>query len=114
VNLRLTKPLLAATYDMLRESDPFRSWKLPPSSECRFKIVRSKKIFADFCVKGGVPVYRISAAKHGHTVTLLASMAHEMIHHRQALTGDREIHGPRFQKMAARACAVHGFDHKTF
>jgi hypothetical protein len=40
--------------------------------------------------------------------------AHEMIHLRQYLTGDRELHGPRFRRMAARACAVHGFDPKIF
>jgi len=39
---------------------------------------------------------------------------HEMIHLRQYLTGDHEHHGPRFRRMAARVCAAHGFDPKTF
>jgi hypothetical protein len=30
------------------------------------------------------------------------------------LTDDRELHGPRFQRIAARICAVHGFDPKIF
>ena len=45
---------------------------------------------------------------------MLAVSAHEMIHLRQHLTGDREHHGPRFRRMAARVCAVHGFDPKVF
>ena len=45
---------------------------------------------------------------------ILAVSSHEMIHLRQHLTGDREHHGPRFKRMAARVCAVHGFDPKIF
>jgi hypothetical protein len=45
---------------------------------------------------------------------LLAVRGHEMIHLRQHLTGDREHHGPRFRRIAARVCAIHGFDPKTF
>jgi predicted SprT family Zn-dependent metalloprotease len=41
-------------------------------------------------------------------------IAHEMIHLRQHLTNDREHHGPRFRRMRARVCAIHGFDPKTF
>ena len=110
----MTPAFLAAAYDMLRLTDPFKAWKLPPSSEVRFRVVRDKKMFADFGMENGVPVIRISAAKNGHLATILATLGHEMVHLRQELTGDREIHGPRFQKMAARICAIHGFDNKTF
>lgn len=37
-----------------------------------------------------------------------------MIHLRQYLVGDRELHGSRFRRIAAKVCAVHGFDPKTF
>jgi hypothetical protein len=37
-----------------------------------------------------------------------------MIRLRQHLTRDRELHGPRFRRIAARICALHGFDPKTF
>ena len=56
----------------------------------------------------------VSEASNGHTATLLSSIAHEMIHLRQHLTDDRELHGPRFQRIAGRICAVHGFDPKIF
>lgn len=114
MTLRLTPELIGAFYDALRHADPFKPWKLPPASECRFKTSRSSKVCADFTVINGVPTYRISTATNGHLETILASLCHEMLHHRQAQTGDREVHGPRFQKMAAKVCAKMGFDPKTF
>lgn len=110
----MTPAFLAAAYDMMRLTEPFKAWKLPPSAEVRFKVVRDKKMFADFGMEGSVPVYRISTAKNGHLATTLASLCHEMLHHVQELRGDREIHGPRFQKMAGRVCRLHGFDPKSF
>jgi hypothetical protein len=114
MTLRLTPEVLAGFYDALRLADPFRAWKLPPARECRFRVVRDKSMFADFGMESDVPVYRISAAKNGHLITVIASLGHEMLHHVQEIRGDREIHGPRFQKMAARVCAALGFDPKTF
>lgn len=108
--LRLRRDAIAAAYEYLRASDPFRNWRLPASSEIRFRIVRDPKMFADFTARGSIYTIRISAARNGHTNTLMATLAHEMIHLRQELTGDREKHGPRFQRMASRVCAVHGFD----
>lgn len=110
MSLRLRQDAIAAAYEYLRASDPFRSWHLPPSTEVKFKIVRDPKMFADFTAKDGAYTIRISAVRNGHTNTLMATLAHEMIHLRQELTGDREVHGPRFQRMAARVCAYHGFD----
>ena len=65
------------------------------------------------CQRGMLAVC-VSEANNGLAATLLATLAHEMIHLRQYLTGDREHHGPRFKRMAARVCAAHGFDPKTF
>lgn len=114
MTLRLTFDMLAAAYDFLRTTEPFRRWRLPDSDELGFAVVRVDDLFADFKIKDGTPLIRVSEANNGHVVTLLATMAHEMIHLRQHLTGDREHHGPRFKKMAARVCAAHGFDPKTF
>ena len=114
MTLRLTPDLLAAGYDFLRVSDPFRRWKLPHSDELGFHVVRNAGLSADFGVEDGIPFIRVSEASNGHTATLLSSIAHEMIHLRQHLTDDRELHGPRFQRIAARICAVHGFDPKIF
>jgi len=114
MTLRLTPDMLAAAYDFLCTSEPFRRWNLPDGDELGFHVVRDAALSADFSVREGVPCIRISEAHNGHAVTLLSSLAHEMIHLRQHLTGDREHHGPRFRRMAARVCAVHGFDPKIF
>ncbi len=114
MTLRLTPDLLAAAYDFLRETQPFKAWKLPESDEVGFHVVRDKTMYADFGLENGVPIIRISEAKNGHTATLLATMAHEMAHLRQQRIGDKGHHTAMFKKMAKRICAIHGFDPKTF
>jgi len=114
MTLRLTADMLAAGYDFLRTTAPFSRWRLPEADELGFHVVRDDKLSADFGVEAGIPFIRVSEGCNGHTQTVLASLAHEMIHLRQYLTGDRELHGPRFKRMAARVCAAHGFDPKIF
>jgi hypothetical protein len=106
--------MLAAGYDFLRTTQPFRGWRLPESDALGFHVVRQSRLSADFGVEQGMPFIRVSDVHNGHVATLLATLAHEMIHLRQHLTGDREHHGPRFRKMAARVCRAHGFDPKIF
>jgi hypothetical protein len=84
------------------------------ADEVGFAVVRDPAMFADFGVENGMPVIRVSEAKNGHSATLLATMAHEMCHLRQELTGDRGHHTAGFKRMAARVCRAHGFDPKTF
>ena len=112
--LKLTPDMLAAGYDFLRSCEPFRFWKLPPSDEVGFAVVADPKMYADFGMEKGVPVIRVSAARNGFTVTVLSTLAHEMCHLRQQMTGDRGHHTRAFQRMAARVCRAHGFDLKTF
>ena len=114
MSLRLTPDILAAGYEFLRETKPFRGWRLPPSDEVAFHVVRDPKIHADFGIEKGEPVIRVSENGAGHTVTLLAALAHEMIHLRQYKMGARDTHGLTFRKMAHAVCREHGFDAKTF
>jgi len=114
MSLRLTPDMLAAAYEFLRTTEPFRAWKLPDSDELGFAVVRDPKMFADFGMENGVPVIRVSEAKNGFAITLLASVAHEMCHLRQERIGDRSQHGAKFKRMAAQVCRAHGFDPKTF
>ena len=114
MTLKLTPDMLAAGYDFLRTTAPFSKWRLPESDELGFHVVRDPGLSADFGVEQGVPYIRVSEANNGLAITLLSTLAHELIHLRQYLTGDREHHGPRFRRMAARVCAIHGFDPKTF
>jgi hypothetical protein len=114
MSLRLSPDILAAGYEFLRETKPFRGWNLPPSDDIEFHVVRNPKMHADFGVEKGAPIIRVSENGAGHTVSLLAVLAHEMIHLRQWLIGSRDTHGSTFRRMAASVCREHGFDVKTF
>lgn len=116
MTLRLTPDMLAAGYDFLRETEPFKAWKLPPAEEVGFAVLRTKRHFADFGVENGVPMIRVSEGRHGHIATLLGSIAHEMIHlHQWRKRLDRGgDHNQDFHRRAARVCAIQGFDPKTF
>jgi hypothetical protein len=114
MTLRLTPDMLAAGYDFLRTTEPFKGWKLPESDDIGFAVVRDPKMHADFGVENGTPIIRVSENGAGHTITLLASLGHEMCHLRQHLKGYRDAHGASFKAMAKRVCAAHGFDIKTF
>lgn len=114
MTLRLTPDLLAAAYDFLLTTHPVKSWKLPPSDEVEFHVVRSTKIFGDCVQDGDKLVIRVSEAKNGHMETLLATIAHEIIHLRQFITGDTGNHNAYFHKMARQVCKAHGYDPKSF
>ena len=114
MSLRLTPDMLAAAYEFLRTTEPFRRWRLPESDELGFAVVRDPKMFADFGMENGIPVIRVSEAKNGFTATLMATMAHEMCHLRQRAIGDRSHHGAKFKRMAVQVCRAHGFDLKVF
>ena len=117
MSLRLTPDLLAAAYDYLLTTDPFKGWKLPEADDVGFAVVSDPTIYADFCVTARrVPIIRVSTVKNGHTSTVISTVAHEAIHLQQWLTkkdkgGD---HNADFWRKAKRVCAVHGWDLKTF
>jgi len=115
VTHRLHPDLIAAGYDFLRQSSPFKGWRLPEADEIGFGVVEDPSIFADFCLLNGEPLIRCSGM-NGHTVTLLATIAHEMIHlyqHLHKLDKGGE-HNADFWRRAKKVCATHGFDPKTF
>lgn len=115
MTLRLHPDLIAAGYDFLRQSTPFKGWRLPEADEIGFGIVEDPTVFADFCLMNGEPLIRVSGM-NGHTNTLLATIAHEMIHLYQHLNklDKGDDHNADFWKRAKRVCNVHGWDYKTF
>lgn len=109
---------LAAAYDFLRTTPPFRRWKLPPSDEITFVVNKHAQNRGDFHVDANDrPVMRVSMAAVSHTNSLLAVIAHESIHLYQWRT-KRETantkHNADFHRLAARVCAIHGFDAVAF
>lgn len=118
MSLRLTPASLRAAYDFLRSVAPFNRWKMPPSDEVIFKVFKSKDYFMGeySMTESGDHVIRVSQDFVGHTATLLALMAHEMIHLYQAEkeTESSEIeHNDEFYRLRDQVADIHGFDSKA-
>lgn len=114
MSLRLTPEVLEAAYSFLLTTPPFRTWKLPPADEVEFHVVRDPTMYGDCVIDGETPVIRVSERKNGHVQTLLATLAHELVHLRQFQLDDSANHNALFHKLARKVCLHHGFDPKSF
>jgi len=115
--LRLTPELLSRCYALLRETKPFCRWALPSAAQVRFSVLRTYALWADYQLKDGEHHIRASQSRHSRLETLLASMAHEMVHLRLETSGcrDRSDHGPHFRRLARQVCKHHPmFDSHNF
>lgn len=108
--LELTPQVLAAAYGYLRATRPFNRWRLPPPHDIKFVVTVSDDE-AGWCRGREIG---ISKRLNSHTNTVLAILAHEMIHLYLTAKGVRQIHGADFKRCAKRVCAQHGFDIKHF
>lgn len=116
MGLSLTPTTLEASYEFLKALLPFRRWKLPHVDEIEFRVTASEAIHGRYLDGQRHHVISVSAALTGHLVTLLETMAHEMIHLAQALDGtdSENEHNPDFKRRAKLVCRTHGFDPKSF
>lgn len=110
MSLKVNEALLRAAYEFVRATDPVFWRKLPPVDEVNFKVMKAKTHYGD-CDGDTI---RASSAKHAHSVTLLATVAHEMAHMLDFVEGGDGSHGARFQRYARRICRVNGYDVKAF
>lgn len=113
MTIAITEATIKAAYELLRTCEPFLGWKLPEPSELVFMVLRSSDYYGD-CDGSKI---RISSGRHGQLNTLLATVAHEMIHlhqMRRKLETENTQHNEDFIKRAAKVCRIHGFDFKTF
>lgn len=76
----LTPEILRACYDFLSECPPFDRWNLPAGEDVIFKVVRNPQNFAMHSRVGKKHCIEVSTRSVGHVDTLVATMAHEMIH----------------------------------
>lgn len=119
VTLPLTPARLAATYDFLRAFPPFRRWRLPTSDALTFTLLRTRREYGHYTRERRTTDHElaISCGKVGHASTLLVSMAHEMVHLKQAVakteTQNTE-HNAEFYELARLVCRRFGFDPKAF
>jgi hypothetical protein len=108
--LHFTPETLAAAYTFLRTTKPFNRWKLPPAHDLKFKVTQSVTD-AGYCAGREIGV---SQKCSGHTHSMLATMAHEMIHLHLDARGVKAHHGPDFKRCAKLVSKHHGFDYARY
>ena len=118
MTLPLSPPILRAAYEYLRTTPPFNRWSLPEGGEVEFLVIKTRDRYADHCLytETGKHVIRVSSGVIGYSASLIAAMAHEMVHAKQAVakTETRAQHNAEFHRLAKLVCKYHGFDPKTF
>lgn len=112
--LPLTTEMVAHAYDYLCCCLPFSKWSLPPSDDVKFRIIRSKRIFAQYQMRGGVHHIDVSSRMVGSHMVLLSTLSHELIHLHLGEVEACDNHGPNFQMLADEVCEIHDFDRLTF
>lgn len=119
MTLPLTPEMLAANYDFLRTTPPYRRWTLPPSSDVKFRVTRDPGRRGHYRRdRYGRSEIAVSGRSIGHTHSLTEIMGHEMIHLHEDILGilykTNAEHSGFFRRQAARACKFHGWDPKLF
>ena len=102
---------------MLRSFPPFSRWNLPPADEVEIRTPQRSDVLGEWSKwEGGHHIITISSKSHGHLITLIQTVAHEMIHAYQDIKGtsNRAQHNAEFKRLAAQVCRVLGFDEKAF
>lgn len=108
---------VAAVWDMLRAMPPFSRWNLPPAEEVEFRTPQRSDVLGEWTKwEGGHHIVTISSKSHGHLLTLIQTVAHEMLHAYQDIKGtsNRAQHNAEFKRLAAQVCRALGFDEKAF
>ena len=117
MTLKITPDMLARAYDFLSSTAPFDRWNMPDSDDVTFRVSNGSDCGWCDRKRGRRPEIAISSRRHGHTLSLLMTMAHEMVHlhmdHCRMATSGVE-HSAAFHKLAAQVCKHHGFDPKAF
>jgi hypothetical protein len=119
VTLPLTPQMLAAAYEYLRATPPFRRWKLPAAEQVKFCVIRARDRYGDHrhYRESDEHEIRLSLARIGHTQSLIETMAHEMVHAYEHHKNPKRPHGEHsneWRRLAALVCKYHGFDPKSF
>lgn len=119
--LHLTPDILAASYDLLRTTLPFRRWKLPPSDEIEFIVNADRHVrgfYSDRPEGFGQPVHKLGAscAVLSTLDSLLPVVGHEIIHLFQNIAGreTRAMHNADFRRLSVQVCRHHGWDLAAF
>lgn len=113
MHLKLTPARLRAAYNFLDLCPPFDGWNLPDAEDVTFVVSRTHH-YGDFVLEGRNHRIAVSQRKNVTIATLLATMAHEMIHVHQALQGLEIKDNAFFSLQADKVCKELNFDRGTF
>lgn len=113
--MHLTPEILKASYDYLKTTPPFKRWGLPDGDEISWVVTGKKKV-EGLCTQyaNGRFIIEISGTLIKATDTLMATMAHEIIHIRCFMLGVKAKHGYEFNKLAKSVCNQHGWRFELF
>ena len=123
MTLPLTPHALAAAYEYLRTTPPFKGWKLPEADAIVFKVARDSPCHGfhqrhtKYLSQGSEHCIGVSETSVGHTDTLFRVLGHEMIHMWQSITRAQTagtVHNAEFRRIARLVCKTHGWDAKHF
>lgn len=114
MTLRLTTEMCEHGYVFLTHTQPFDRWNLPDAHDIRFALYK-KPFEYGYYQRTAAGDHTIAIGpKVGHTVTLLQTLAHEMVHLYQAITKmeTSQEHNAAFRKLWQQVCRHHGWDPK--
>lgn len=116
--MHVTLPIIEASYDFLLATPPFRRWDFPPADDVEFHVVRNLTDRGWYRLQtNGVHQIGISSRWLSHSSNIIGTMAHEMVHMRQAMAGTETPnakHNAEFWRLARLVCREHGFDPRLF
>lgn len=109
--------MAATAYEFVATTPPFAKWGLPSADEVEFFVTDDKLHFGQYG-EGATVRHRIyiSNANIGTPAKLIETMAHEMLHMRQAIakTDTKKEHNAEFVRLAKQVCRLHAYDLKGF
>ena len=119
MTIRLTPARLAAAYECLRAFPPFCRWRLPPASDVRFTVLKTKAAYGQHrrLKYSDKHFVYVSAGTVGHLNTLMCTMAHELIHVAQDVrktTTPNTEHNAQFWRIAKSVARQFGWDERSF
>ena len=116
-SLQLTPLMIRSCYDFLNTTEPFLEWNLPDSDDIIFRVGKDASCYGWHLLRNGRHTIVVSSATVGHTLQLVTTVSHEMIHIHEhiAKTATRGVkHNRAFAKYSAIVARIHGFDPKGF
>ena len=113
MSLKLTSEMLRAAYNYLDFCPPFDHWNLPDGEEITFLVTRTHD-YGGFKSEGPARHIAVSQKRNITTLTVLMTMAHEMIHVYQHTHGLEIKDDKTFGLLADKVCKLHGFDRGIF